>query len=113
MVTTYKAESEKKEAKDKVRARSAVATEVVDGSKELCSQITKLMAALTMAEQGTILQGRGNTQGPNGGQGMKDLNSLQCFQCQGWGHIARECATPAKMLNKDGGELRECGQTPC
>ena len=26
--------------------------------------------------------------------------------------MARECTTPAKMLNKDGGSLRECGQTP-
>ena len=33
MVTTCKAVSETEEAKDKVRARSAAATEVVDGSK--------------------------------------------------------------------------------
>ena len=26
--------------------------------------------------------------------------------------MARECATPAKLLNKDREELRECGQTP-
>ena len=52
MVMACKAESEMEEAKDKVRARSAVTTEVVDGSKELSNQITKLMAALTRAEQG-------------------------------------------------------------
>ena len=52
MVTACKAESRTEEAKDQVRARSAVTTEVVDSSIELSSQITKLMAALTRAEQG-------------------------------------------------------------
>ena len=27
----------------------------------------------------------------------------QCFRCQGWGHMARECATPVRQLNKEGG----------
>ena len=152
MDATCKAESEMEEAKDKVRARSAVTTEVIDGSKELGNQIAKLMAALTRAEQGNypagapnsprhrghgrgqtdrntptypsshngwtglgqttsthsssalsrisiIPQGRGNSQGCNGGQAMKEPNSLLCFQCQGW---ARECATPARTLNKNG-----------
>ena len=147
------------EAKGKVRARSAVTTEVVDGSKELSNQIIKLMAALTRPEQGnhpvsapnsprlmghgrgqmnrntptcpsshngltdlgqttstcsssasskegTVPQGKGNTQRPNGGQGsvwnMKDPNSLQCFRCQGWGHIASECITPSKALIREG-----------
>ena len=160
MVTTHKAESEMEEAKDKVRARSAATTEVVNGSKELGDQIARLMATLTRAGQGNhptstpnsprhrghgrgqmdrntpthpsshnsqtglgqttsthsssaaiqvaaTSQGRGNTQGLSGGQSSaqntKDTNSLQCFICQGWGHMARECATPAKMLNKDGG----------
>ena len=52
MATTHKAESETEEAKDKVRARSAATTEVVDGSKELGNQIARLMATLTRAEQG-------------------------------------------------------------
>ena len=148
------------EVKDKVRARSAAATEVVDASKELGDQITRLMAALTRVEQGscpasapnsprhrghgrgqidrntpthpsshngwtglgqitsacsssaaswvnTAPQGRGNTQTQNGtqsnAQNTRDPNSLQCFWCQGWGHMARECTTPAKTLNKDGG----------
>ena len=39
MVMAHKAESKIEEAKDKVRARSAVPTEVGDSSKELSSQI--------------------------------------------------------------------------
>ena len=27
----------------------------------------------------------------------------QCFRCQGWGHMARECATPVMQLNREGG----------
>ena len=30
-------------------------------------------------------------------------SSLQCYRCQGWGHMARECATPAMQLNREGG----------
>ena len=148
------------DAKEKVRVRSSVATEVTDSSKELGDQITRLMAALTRAEQGThpattpnsprhrghgrgqmdrntpvhpsshngwtglgqstsacsssaasraatASQSRGSTQALTGAlgnaQNTKDPNALQCFRCQGWGHMARECATPAKPLNKDWG----------
>ena len=55
----------------------------------------------------TASQGRGSTQAPMGAQGnaqnAQDSSALQCFRCQGWGHMARECATLAKLLNKDGG----------
>ena len=33
----------------------------------------------------------------------KDPSYLQCFRCQGWGHMAWECPTPAKTLNQSGG----------
>ena len=39
-------------------------------------------------------------------------NSLQCFRCQGWGHMVRECATAAKMLNQDGGTQGNAVKTP-
>ena len=52
MITAHKAESENKEAWDKVRARSVVTTEAVKGTTELGNQIAKLMAALTRAGQG-------------------------------------------------------------
>ena len=38
-----------------------------------------------------------------GTQGAQGSNSLQFFRCQGWGHMARECATLAAPLNKEGG----------
>ena len=47
---------------------------------------------------------RGSTQAPTGAKGnaqnAKDFSALQCFRCQGWGHMTRECATPSKLLNK-------------
>ena len=159
MVAARKAESEMEDAKEKVRERSSAATEVTDSSKELGDQITRLMAILTRAEQGThpattpnsprhrvhgrgridrnspahpsshngwtglgqststcsssaagrvatAYQSRGSTQALTGAQGnaqnANDPNALQCFRCQGWGYMARECATLAKPLNKDG-----------
>ena len=64
MVMAHKAESKMEEAKDKVRARSAVTTEVVDSLKELSNQISKLMAALTRAEQGNCPVSAPNSPGP-------------------------------------------------
>ena len=130
--------------------RSAAATEVPSGSKELGDQIVRLMAALTRAEQSTHSasapssprhrgHGRGrmdrqtpvcpnshngwtslgqtsacsssvvksSAKSPHKGnqnmqanllsstQGARGSNSLQCYRCEGWGHMARECATPA------------------
>ena len=57
---------------------------------------------------GTAGQGQGNALGSKDGQGStsnkKDPSSLQCFQCQGWGHMAQECATPARLLNQTRGD---------
>ena len=36
-------------------------------------------------------------------QGARGSSSLQCYRCQGWGHMARECMTPVAPLNREGG----------
>ena len=128
----------------KVKARSAAATEVPSGLKELGDQIARLMAALTRAEQSSHSASapnsprhRGHERGwtdrntpvcPNshngwtglgqtsacsssvvnktsaksprrgnqnmqtsiqgGTQGACSSSSLQCYRCQGWGHMA-------------------------
>ena len=79
MVTAYKVESETEEAKDKVRARSAAATKVVDGSIELGSQIGRLMTALTRAEQGNHPASAPNSPRHRGhGRGWIDRNTPTC-----------------------------------
>ena len=160
VVVVHRVESKMEETKERVKARSAAATEVASGSKELGDQIARLMAALTRVEQGsspasapnsprhrghgrgqvdrntpvhprshngctglgqtasihsssttnresTESQRRGNIWVQNSAQGgaqsTRDSNTLQCFRCQGWGHMTRECTTLAKMLGKDGG----------
>ena len=42
----------------------------------------------------------------------KEPSSLQCFRYQGWGHMAWECATPAKTLNQSGGNQGNVPQPP-
>ena len=39
----------------------------------------------------------------SGMQGARGSSSLQCYRCQGWGHMARECTTPVMQLNREGG----------
>ena len=76
MVMAHKVESRMEEAKDKVMAGSAVTTEVVDGSKELSNQITKLMAALTRPEQGNHPLSTPNSPRHRGhGRGWMDRNT--------------------------------------
>ena len=52
MITGLKAKSKNKEVHDKVRARSAMTTEPIEGTTEFGNQIAKLMATLTRAGQG-------------------------------------------------------------
>ena len=79
MVAARKAESEMEDAKEKVRARSSTATEVTDGSKELGDQITRLMAALNRAEQGTHPATAPNSPRLRGhGTGQMDRNTPTC-----------------------------------
>ena len=149
VVTARRAESEIEETK--VKVRSAAATEVPPGSKELGDQLARLMAASTREEQSSHSasapssprhrgHGRGWTDRntsvcPNSHNGQTGLGQTstcsssvvnktsaesprkgnqntqtsvqggtqgarQCFRCQGWGHMAQECAT---QLNREGG----------
>ena len=70
-------------------------------------QTTSICSSLITNREGIESPCKGNMREQNGVQGgaqsNRDSNSLQCFRCQGWGHMARECATPAKVLNRDGG----------
>ena len=45
---------------------------------------------------------RGNQNMQTSVQGSTQ-GAWQCFRCQGWGHMAQECATPAMQLNREGG----------
>ena len=53
VVKVCRAESEMEETKERVKVRSAAATEVAFGSKELGDQIARLMDTLTRVEQGS------------------------------------------------------------
>ena len=70
---------------------------------------TLLLAALLLQGRvATASRSRGSTQALTGAQGnaqnAKDSSGLQLLQVpEDWGHMARECATLAKPLNKDGG----------
>ena len=76
MIVACKVESENEEACDKVRARSAVITDAVEGTTELGHQIAKLMAALTRAGQGNSLASTQNSPRQKGsGRGWMDRNT--------------------------------------
>ena len=70
-------------------------------------QNTFALSSSIVGRVATASQGRGSTQASTGSQSnaqnTKDPSTLQCFRCQGWGYMVRECATPSKQLNRDGG----------
>ena len=102
MVAARKAESEMEDAKEKDRARSSMATEVTDGSKELGDQITRLMAALTRAEQGTHPVNTPNSPRHRGhGRGLMDRNTPACPSSHngqtGLGQSTSACSSSAAI----------------
>ena len=77
-----------------------------------CSTSTGHGTGITISrDQGQNNQGAKDRQ--EGTANRRDPSSFQCFRCQGCCHMAQECPTPAKALNQYGGELRECGHSPC
>ena len=76
MIAAHKVEIKNEKAHDKVRARSAVTTEPVEGTTELGNQIAKLMAALTRAGQGNSPGSTPNSPRQRGhGRGQMDRNT--------------------------------------
>ena len=77
VVTARRAESKTEETK--VKARSAAATEVPSGSKELGDQIARLMATLTRAEQSSCSASAPSSPRHRGhGRGQTDRNTSVC-----------------------------------
>ena len=76
MIAACRAENEMEETKERVKARSAAATEVASGSNELGDQIARLMAALTRVEQGSHPASVPNSPRHRGhGRGQEDRNT--------------------------------------
>ena len=79
MVVAHKMESENEKAHIKVRARSAVTTDPVEGTMELGHQIDKLIATLTRAGQGKSPASAPNSPRQRGhGRGWMDRSTLGC-----------------------------------
>ena len=77
VVAARRAETETEETK--VKARSAAATEVPSGLKELGDQIARLMAALTRAEQSTCSASAPSSPRHRGcGRGWMDRHTPVC-----------------------------------
>ena len=117
MVAAHKAESEMEEAKDKVRARSAAATEAVDGSKELGNQIARLMAIITRAEQGNHPTSALNSPRHRGhGRGWMDRDTPTDPSSHngqtGLGQTASACRSSTASQVNTVPQQRESTQTP-
>ena len=43
---------------------------------------------------------------------VTETHSLQCYRCQGWGHMAREWPTPASALYQPRGNCKNVAHSP-
>ena len=100
VVAARRAESKTEETK--VKARSAAATEVPAGSKELGDQIAQLMAALTRAEQSTRSASAPSSPRHRGcGRGQMDRNtSVHPNSHNGQTGLGQTSARSSSVVNK-------------
>ena len=86
----------------KVKARSAAATEVPSGSKELGDQIARLMAALTRAEQSSCSASAPSSPRHRGcGRGRTDRNTSVCPNSHnGRTGLGQTSACSSSVVNK-------------
>ena len=102
VVTARRAKSEMEETK--VKVRSAAATEVPSGSKELGDQIARLMAALARAEQGSCPASAPSSPRHRGhGRGQTDWNTSVCPNSHnGWTGLGQTSACSSSITNRTG-----------
>ena len=102
VVTARRAKSAMEETK--VKARSAAATEVPSGSKELEDQIVRLMATLTRAEQGSHPASAPSSPRHRGhGRGWTDQNTSVCPNSQnGWTGLGQISTHSSSVTNRTG-----------
>ena len=100
VVAARRAESKTEETK--VKARSAAATEVPSGSKELGDQIARLMATLTRAEQSSCSASAPSSPRHRGcGRGRTDRNTSVCPNSHnGQTGLGQISAHSSSMVNK-------------
>ena len=107
VVTARRAKSETEEAK--VKMRSAAATEVPSGSKELGDQIARLVATLARAEQGSLPASAPSSPRHRGwGRGQTDQNTSVCPNSHnGWTGLGQTSACSSSVTNRTG------AKSPC
>ena len=103
VVAAQRAESEMEETK--VKARTAAATEVASGSKELGDQIARLMAALTREEQGSHPASAPNSPRDQGHRrGWTDRNTpVHPSSHNGWTGLGQTTSIHSSSITNRGG----------
>ena len=112
VVVARRAESEMEETL--VRARSAAATEVPSGSKELGDQIAQLMAALTRAEQSThSASAPSSPRHRDHGRGQTDRHTPVCPNSHnGWTGLG-QTSTCSSSVVKSSAKTPKQGEPKC
>ena len=68
-----------------------------------CVKLLPFPVPLLQTEKSAELQWRGNIWAQGGSQSTRDSNTLQCFRCQGWGHMAKGVCHSSQNVKQGGG----------